>query len=158
MLITSDCVAGTPSCRTAEVPSRRVAPVASRRLAGFGPGAVVRARGLAGPAAEAGNWRGGDTAMAGYLPGLEGSVQLGQAANQAGRTQIGEIQASKIQASKIQASKIQASKIQASKIQASTATKSTVQNGTDQHNTMTRLVPAFWGEVGPHPAREPWPA
>jgi hypothetical protein len=148
MLITSDCVAGTPSCRTAEVPSRRVAPVASRRLAGFGPGAVVRERGLAGPAAEVGNWCGGDTAMAGYLPGLEGSVQFGQVANQAGRTQAAEIQASKIQASEIQASKIQAS----------TATKSTVQNGTDQHNTMTRLVPAFWGEVGPHPAREPWPA
>ena len=134
MLITSYRVAGAPSRRTAEVPSCRVAPAASLRLAGFGPGAVARERGLAGHSAragyQAGSWR-GDSA-AGYLPGLEGSFQLGQIA-------------------------IQASGDTKRTVQIGTVKISTVQNSTD-HNTMTRLVPAFRGGVGPHPPREPWPA
>ncbi len=125
------------SVRVAEAPSRCVATAGSRRLAGFGLGAVVRVRGQADLAAEAGRMsgvrRGGGNARLGYLPGLADSVRPGQLAG---------------------------SPVQARTLRSSVVTKSTVQISNYQHNTIqvTRLVPAGPGGVGPHPVREPGPA
>jgi len=137
MLINSECVAQAPSRQVALATSRRAAAAGSRQLAGLGLGAVVCEHGRAGLAVEAGTksgiWSGGGSAAAGYLPGAEGSFGAGQLA---------------------------VSPAQASPIQASVVTKIAVYNRTDQHNNiqMTRLVPAFGGEVGPHLGREPEPA
>lgn len=134
MLINSRCVAGTPSRRVTDAPSRRVAAPAPRRLAGFGREAIVRERGLAGPAADggylAGIWAGGGNAAAGYLPDPEGSFRLGQRALQVG------------------------------KAQGCAGTKVTVDNSNDQHKSiqMALLIPANRGEVGPQRVREPGPA
>jgi hypothetical protein len=131
MLINPECVAQAPSRPVALAPSSRAAAAGSRRQAGFGPGAVLRERGWAGPATDAGRKSGiwcGESAAAGYLPGVEGSFRLGQRAVSSG--------------------------------QSSVVTNSTAYNSTNQHNNMqvTRLLPAPKGEVGPHPEREPGPA
>lgn len=128
MLINSQCVA--------EAPSGRVVTADSRSLAELGLGAVVHVRGRADIAAGAGRmsgiWGGGNAA-AGYLPDLGSNFQPGR---------------------------LTSGPVQPRTCQVSVVTKSTVQNSTDQHNTIqvTRLVPATRGGVGPHPAREPWPA
>jgi len=133
MLISSRCVAEAPSRRLAEAPSCSVEAGRWRGLAVSGPSAVVRERGVAEMAADAGYTvgirSGGGNAAAGYLPGLNGSFRPGQ---------VGKVQAGK----------------------GSVVTKSTVQNSNDPHNTiqMARLVPASTGEMGPHPEREPGPA
>jgi hypothetical protein len=141
MVSNSRRIAGAPSRRFAEAPSHPFA-AAAPRLAELGLRAVVRERGRAVPAAEGGHLvgiqPGGGNAAAGYLPDGGGAFRRGPLAG----------------------NPIQASPIQAGVGTKSTAQISTVQNSTDKHNSiqMTRLVPASWGELGPHRGKEPGPA
>ena len=127
-MVNSRSVAGVPSCRAAEAPSRPTAASAPRRPDGFRLGTVVRKRDLAVPAAGSG-----------YLAGIGIGGGIAAAGDQLGLG--GAFRSGPFSGNPI------------------VVTKSTVHNSTDQHNNqMTRLVPASWGEVGPHRAREPEPA
>jgi len=128
MLINSECVAQAPSRQVALAPSRGTAAAGSRRTAGFGPGAILPDRGYAGPAVEAGQ-----------KAGIWGGGDRAAAAYLPGQIAVSPAKASQLQAG---------------------VANSAVQNSSYQHNyiQMTRLVPAFRGEVGPHSVREPGPA
>jgi hypothetical protein len=129
MLINSECVAQAPSRQVALAPSRGTAAAGSRQTADLGLGAILRDCGHAGPAVEAGR-----------KAGIWGGGDRAAAGYVPGQLAV--------------------SPAKASQLQASGAANSAVQNSSyeDNYIQMTRLVPAFRGEVGPHPMREPGPA